>query len=301
MNKTRIFNLVAPVLLLSGCGMCFDGFHQTIAIDGSPSGVEIYRDGKPVGKTPLMLEVRRKGGAQMFVAKKEGYNDQTLIMESRMGTGGVLDIISSATAVTGVFGLTTDGTSGTLWEYQPGHFYVNMVRIGEENRPVSKMKLFVSRNWYILENEAGSGDGEGIRALSEMTGVSKSELCSFIKDSSYPSQLISKLSALMPDDGAAEAANAEKPQWVELYEKDGFIGQYDRMYRNFIGYGDDENFKTARAEAYQDLLGKLQQEADNKAVLSELRLVSEYKSRTGRNVRVWLLYKYPVKLLPSFQ
>ena len=75
----------------------------------SPSGIEIYRDGKPVGKTPLMLEVRRKGGTQMLVAKKEGYNDQTLIMESRMGTGGVLDIISSATALTGVFGLTTDG------------------------------------------------------------------------------------------------------------------------------------------------------------------------------------------------
>lgn len=298
MKKTRILELIAPVLLLSGCGMCFDGFHQTVAIDGSPAGVEIYRDGKPVGKTPLMLEVRRKGGAQMLVAKKEGYNDQTLIMESRMGTGGVLDIISSATALTGVFGLTTDGTSGTLWEYQPGHFYVNMIRVGEENRPVSKMKLFVSRNWHVLENEAGSGDGEGIRALSEMTGVSKSELCSFIKDSSYPSQLISKLSALMPDDGAAfETANVEKPKWVELYEKDGFIGQYDRMNRNFIGYGEGASFKSARAEAYEDLLAKVQQQADNKAVLSELRLVSEYKSEGRGKVKVWLMYTYPVNRL----
>ena len=298
MKKTRILELIAPVLLLSGCGMCFDGFHQTVAIDGSPSGIEIYRDGKPVGKTPLMLEVRRKGGAQMLVAKKEGYNDQTLIMESRMGTGGVLDIISSATAVTGVFGLTTDGTSGTLWEYQPGHFYVNMIRIGEENRPVSKMKLFVSRNWHVLENEAGSGDGEGIRALSEMTGVSKGELSSFIKESAYPSQLISKLTALMPDDGAAfETANVEKPKWVELYEKDGFIGQYDRMNRNFIGYGEGASFKSARAEAYADLLAKVQQQADNKAVLSELRLVSEYKSESRGKVKVWLMYTYPVSRL----
>lgn len=323
MKKLWIFKSAAPILLLSGCGFLFDGLHQTIAVDSSPSGVEIYRDGKLVGRTPLMLEVWRGGKPLMLIAKKEGYNDQTLIMESSMGKGGVFDVISAATSLVGTFGLTTDGTSGSLWEYQPGQFYANMIKQGDENKPVSKLKLFISRNYPALQNDAAAGDGEAVQALAEMSGMRKEDLCPIIKTTTHPSQLIAKMADIVPSEQirysipesrpiekktdvapvapAAFETNRPKPQWVDLYERDGFIGQYDRMNRTFIGYGEGSSFKIARAEAYEDLLAKVQQYANNKAVLSELKLVSEYKSEEGSRVKVWLLYTYPRSRLPAFQ
>lgn len=106
---------------------------------------------------------------------------------------------------------------------------------------------------------------------------------------------------------ASVAYNADKnidfPQWVELYEKEGYIGQTDRNALYFIGYGESILYKPAHDYAIEDAYEKAKSFIAGYGVslknvkIRGMKLVSEYKHDDKGKVRVWMLYSYPKKQL----
>lgn len=89
------------------------------------------------------------------------------------------------------------------------------------------------------------------------------------------------------------------PQWVDLYEKEGYIGQTDNNAVHYIGYGESVLYNLAHDQAVSDAYEKANASITGyptsvkKVPIHGMHLISEYKNESSRRVRVWVLYSYP--------
>lgn len=181
------------VFALSACGTLFVGQDQTILIDSSPSGVSVYQNGTFLGTTPLTAKVERTKNPMMLKAEKEGYNTQAIMLDSTLGWGGIFDGVFAVLSLTGSTGFTTDASNETIWAYNPNHYFVHMIKTGEENLPDNKIILFITKNFDALRMEASNNGGQTLNALSALTGKSVNLLLPAINAAVYPSELINTL------------------------------------------------------------------------------------------------------------
>ncbi len=184
--------MILSVLLLSGCGTVFCGQNQTVLIDSDPAGVKIYQNGRLLGETPLTTKLERTKSPLMLSAKKEGYNDQSIMLRSTLGMGAIFDGVF-ALFITGTTGFSTDASNETIYAYSPDQIFVDMIKNGEENTYDSKIKMFVTKNFDALHLEAANGGGMTVSALAQMSGKSEALLMPAIQISNYPSDLIRAL------------------------------------------------------------------------------------------------------------
>lgn len=90
----------------------------------------------------------------------------------------------------------------------------------------------------------------------------------------------------------------ERPQWVDLYEKEGYIGQTDKKAVYYVGYGESVLYKPAHEYAVTDAYEKATasitgySNSSKKIPLHGMRLISEYKEDTAGKTKVWVLYSY---------
>lgn len=183
---------ILGVLLLSGCGTLFCGQDQTVLIDSDPTGVRIYQNGRFLGETPLTTELERTKNPLMLSAKKEGYNDQSIMLRSTLGMGAIFDGVF-ALFITGTTGFSTDASNETIYAYSPDQIFVDMIKIGDENTRDGKIKMFITKNFDTLHLEAANGGGITVEALAKMSGKSAALLIPAIQISNYPSDLIHAL------------------------------------------------------------------------------------------------------------
>lgn len=184
--------MILGVLVLSGCGTVFCGQNQTVLIDSDPAGVKIYQNGRLLGETPLTTKLERTKSPLMLSAKKEGYNDQSVMLHSTLGMGAIFDGVF-ALFITGTTGFSTDASNETIYAYSPDQIFVDMIKNGEENTYDSKIKMFVTKNFDALHLEAANGGGMTVSALAQMSGKSEALLMPVIQISNYPSDLIHAL------------------------------------------------------------------------------------------------------------
>lgn len=91
----------------------------------------------------------------------------------------------------------------------------------------------------------------------------------------------------------------ERPQWVALYEKEGYIGQTDKKAIHYIGYGESVYYKLAHDDAVEDAYEKAMASITGYGYSSKrisvrgMRLLSEYKEENAGKFKVWVLYGYP--------
>lgn len=182
--------MILGVLLLSGCGTVFCGQNQTVLIDSDPAGVKIYQNGRLLGETPLTTELERTKNPLMLSAKKEGYNDQSIMLRSTLGMGAIFDGVFAVVLLTGTTGFSTDASNETIYAYSPDQIFVDMIKTGEENTRDSKIKMFITKNFDALHLEAANGGGMTVSALAQMSGKSEALLMPAIQISNYPSDLI---------------------------------------------------------------------------------------------------------------
>ena len=78
---------------LIGCATIFKHKNRTVAFDSDPQGAQIYINGNRMGKTPMpMILSNLKAVTVTF--KKEGYEDKTYIINTKVGGGWVvLDVL----------------------------------------------------------------------------------------------------------------------------------------------------------------------------------------------------------------
>lgn len=185
--KKQILILLITLAVCS-CATVLTGRHQQLAFESNERDTEIYINDKLVCKTPCITEVARRNDKLMITAKKAGFTDRTMFAEGKLNPMTAVNIISLGTST---FGFSTDATSNSMWEYQPGSIYVTMQkepRTAAERRNFdyqNKIRDFVLRNFDQLETDTYSeqGNGEYIKALSGMTSVPAYEIKSVLQNS----------------------------------------------------------------------------------------------------------------------
>jgi hypothetical protein len=111
----RLLSLVAVAVMLvsfSGCATIFRGPNQTVNLNASMAGADVFIDGIKVGVTPLKLSL--KTDQQYTVTfKKAGFKDVNYRLTNRVGTlWVVLDVIS------GLIPLIVDIATGAWYEFE---------------------------------------------------------------------------------------------------------------------------------------------------------------------------------------
>ena len=189
MNKTHLSLLFC--LLLGGCGTVTRGFRQTIEVNSNVTGADVLVDGEKMCQTPCSFPLTRSRSSHRLTVVKEGYDTESVFIESSFNIWVIGNITSAAGSL---FGSTTDQITGGMWEYNLDTYYANMMpnkELSQEKREKEKSKKairrFILKNYDELRKEAASSQSEYTSSLSVMTGVGGTELKEMCK--SMPSEV----------------------------------------------------------------------------------------------------------------
>lgn len=146
-----LFRLSILVLIMvsSGCATIIDGSSQPVNFNSSPNGARIYVNGMEVGTTPLSMLMKRSK-TTMILAKKNGYEDQSLLLQTKVNTyfwGNILCCFF-------LYGSTTDYASDAMIEYSPNMYYITLSPIP-----------------LVQSNEGGVAVERGARTRIEQVGM----------------------------------------------------------------------------------------------------------------------------------
>ena len=208
-NKTKkisVLGLVALAFLFLqyGCATIFVGSEQIITVDSNVQGAEVLYNGKAIGVTPLSATVEKRVDSTLEV-RKEGYLPQTINMSTNL-TGAFWGNI----LIGGLLGSTTDQSTDSAYEYEPGSFHVTL-----EPEQASRLELdslmaeanlrrFILHNYTQIVREASTKQGEYLNTLSDLlslkTDEQKSDLAThilkFYGENSNPPEFAEKILVL---------------------------------------------------------------------------------------------------------
>jgi len=117
---TGWLTVILLAMVSSGCATILDGSSQPVNFNSSPNGARIYVNGMEVGTTPLNMLMKRSN-TTMILAKKNGYEDQSLVLQTKMNNTFWGNILSGW-----FYGSTTDYASGAMIEYSPNMYYITL-------------------------------------------------------------------------------------------------------------------------------------------------------------------------------
>ncbi len=304
--------LTAAVLTLSACGTMFNGSSEKVFFDSNVKNVSIYDNGALLCSTPCEADITHRSSTVYLTAKKNGYETVTFRLQPETSGWFWMNILSL-----GLYGSTTDYASGGMYKFDHDRYYAEMVRYGSDAARAKKSKIrkFILKNYPQIQSEIADRHeyGEHLQSLSDLTGISAETLMSFGMNLSATEYAASVLSDGEEEDYQPQETIAERadtlvetaafsknyPDWVKLYETDGYIGQTDRNFITYIGYGESANFKQARdmatKDAYNKALAPITGYADGSRTLPlrNLKLSSEFKESQKHKFKVWQLYRYP--------
>jgi hypothetical protein len=169
--------ILAPVfgllLLATGCASIVDGRTQAVVFNSTPDGAEVIYNSTKLGVTPFTTIFQRSDADRVVVTvKKEGYEDQTLKLTTRMNYWFWGNIILG-----GLIGSTTDFVSGAYTEFEPDKYFINLIpkkaseAEREEIKKIAWARTFILAGYSHLENELATGEGEYLRSLHALLGV----------------------------------------------------------------------------------------------------------------------------------
>jgi hypothetical protein len=165
------------------------GSSQPLTFNSSPNGARIYVNGMELGTTPLTIPVKRSK-TTMILAKKNGYEDQQLVLQTKMN-----DTVWGNALGVGFFGTTTDYASDAIIEYSPNMYYVTLnpiphlqsnngglavdrgarTRIEQESISAEKRaRVYIVRSHRYLRDDISKGNGEYLSSLCSLLGLPES-------------------------------------------------------------------------------------------------------------------------------
>lgn len=182
-------SILVLAMFASGCATILDGSSQAVTFDSSPNGARIFVNGVEVGTTPLSMQMRRSKNT-MILAKKDGYEDQQLALQTTTNGNFWRNIMTG-----GIVGSTVDYFSDAMIEYSPNRYYISLNRIpilqsreggfaverGARTRieqggirTERQVKNFILRYHAYLTADISRGQGEYISSLYAMLQLSES-------------------------------------------------------------------------------------------------------------------------------
>jgi hypothetical protein len=176
-------------MVASGCATILDGSSQAVTFDSSPNGARIFVNGVEVGTTPLSMQMRRSKNT-MILAKKDGYEDQQLALQTTTNGNFWRNIMTG-----GIVGSTVDYFSDAMIEYSPNRYYISLnrvpilqsreggfavergvrTRIEQDGiRTVRQVRNFILRYHAYLTADISRGQGEYLSSLCAMLQLPES-------------------------------------------------------------------------------------------------------------------------------
>lgn len=174
-------SILVLAMVASGCATILNGSSQPVTFDSSPNGASIFVNGVEVGKTPLSMLMRRSK-TTMILAKKDGYEDQQLALQTTTSGNFWGNIMMG-----GFVGSTVDYFSDAMIEYSPNQYYIRLNRIpllqsqasvvGVDSGPYKRLeqegtsiearvKAYILRSDQSLRADISRGRGEYLSSLS---------------------------------------------------------------------------------------------------------------------------------------
>ena len=81
----KFFILVITVPFVLNCGTIMHGTSQEIGISSQPTGADVIVDNKPLGKTPVIADLKRKNN-HLIVIKMEGYKPYEINLVKKLSS-----------------------------------------------------------------------------------------------------------------------------------------------------------------------------------------------------------------------
>lgn len=126
-NIIKSCGLAAAAVSLSACATVTRGTSQKYAIESTPTAAEVSLSSGQQCITPCQLKLKRKPGFTAVV-KKQGYQTQTLTVDSKLAGGGAVAGAGNL-LLGGVVGGIVDGTNGSMNNLTPNPLRVILVPI----------------------------------------------------------------------------------------------------------------------------------------------------------------------------
>jgi hypothetical protein len=100
---------LAGIAAAAGCGAMFNGGPATVHFTSTPDGADVWVNGSPRGKTPIILELA-KNQNHTVLFKKEGYGDFAATINRKVSAGYViLDVLG------GILPVVIDAATGSWY------------------------------------------------------------------------------------------------------------------------------------------------------------------------------------------
>jgi hypothetical protein len=202
----KLLALVSMGILLSGCASIISGKTQVITVTSNTEGAEVSivnLDNNQVfilGNTPFTGASPRISKAKLVV-KKEGFKTAEIALSSETNMVFLVNILSS-----GVFGTSTDYSTGALYKYSPNAFLANLepnrsaLEI-EKFRKESAVRVFAVMNYDCLSSDLAQGKGEYLNSLYELynakTTIQKNNVCSFAREAHAQSSSVTDFASVL--------------------------------------------------------------------------------------------------------
>lgn len=106
-------------LALSGCASIAGDNTRMVKVESVPAGADIFVDNQNYGVTPSVITLPSNiYGGKTVTLKKEGYKDQTMVVNSKFQPIALLDIFFWPTFI-------VDGATGNLVKIDPAQLNLN--------------------------------------------------------------------------------------------------------------------------------------------------------------------------------
>ena len=82
--------ILGAVLAMTGCASVANGSYQQVPVISNPAGATVVSDcgrgTKVAGETPVVVKVSRKADRCVITVKKDGYRDESIVLQRRVST-----------------------------------------------------------------------------------------------------------------------------------------------------------------------------------------------------------------------
>lgn len=115
MRSLLLLSLLALTGVSSGCATIVHGSRQGIPINTTPEGATVFIDGREMGQTPAVFNLKR-GEDHEVTVRLDGHREATLLLEKELAFGSAVvgNIFSW-----GIFGLAVDFVNGAAYRLEP--------------------------------------------------------------------------------------------------------------------------------------------------------------------------------------
>lgn len=177
------------MFIVTGCATIASGRQQAVTFQSNPDGATVVVNGRTLGKTPLTVQLDKKKD-QTLTFSKDGYKTVTMPLTTSLNSWFWGNIV-----IGGLIGSTTDAYTGSMNEYAPSQYLVNLVPENTsalETHTVQsqqdKVRVFVLLRYQNIVSDVAKGGGDDLSSLVALLNVPNNKQQTAILDIKQISQ-----------------------------------------------------------------------------------------------------------------